>query len=235
MTKTVTIMQPYFLPYIGYWQLMSGVDEFVVYDDIQYTKKGWVNRNRYLVNGEAKYFTLPLKKDSDFLDVRDRYLSDNWSQERRKILARIDGAYRRRPYFQNTMPLIEEIFLYEDGNLFAFIYHSIEKIAGYLGLSTPLIISSTLEVERSTKGAERVKAICKQRGAAVYVNPPGGRDLYDADDFSHSGVTLKFLESEQDYYDQGVDEFVPRLSILDILMNNDMSAVRAMLGNHTFG
>src|SRR4030042_5533275 len=95
----IAIMQPYFLPYIGYFQLMNAVDEFVIYDNIEFSKKGWINRNRILVNGKDSYITIPLKKDSDYLDVRDRYLAETWSSEKIKMLKRIIGSYRKAPRF----------------------------------------------------------------------------------------------------------------------------------------
>ncbi len=81
----LAIMQPYFFPYIGYFQLINTVDEFVVYDNIEFTKKGWINRNRILVNGKDEYITLPIKKDSDFLHVKDRFLAETWSKDSAKM------------------------------------------------------------------------------------------------------------------------------------------------------
>src|SRR5690554_1369276 len=94
----IAIMQPYFLPYLGYWQLMNCVEKFVVYDDVQFTKKGWIHRNRYLNNGKDQVFTLPLKKDSDYLDVVDRSVSDSWEVEKGKLKRKIEGAYKKAPH-----------------------------------------------------------------------------------------------------------------------------------------
>src|SRR5690554_2832006 len=99
----IAIMQPYFLPYLGYWQLLNCVDTFVVYDDVEFTKKGWIHRNRYLSNGSDQMFSLPLKKDSDYLDVRDRYLADSWESEKIKLRRKIEGAYKKAPYFSEGM------------------------------------------------------------------------------------------------------------------------------------
>ena len=85
----LAIMQPYFFPYIGYFQLIKSVDEFVIYDNIQYTKKGWINRNRILVNGTDYLISLPLKKDSDYLNVVDRQLAESWEKDRTKLLTLI--------------------------------------------------------------------------------------------------------------------------------------------------
>ena len=117
------IMQPYLFPYIGYFQLMNAVDEFVLYDNIEYTKKGWINRNRILVNGKDTYIGLPLKKDSDFLTIVERNLAENWPAERKKILNKISSSYKKAPQFGKVYPVIESAFMFEDFNLFNFIYH----------------------------------------------------------------------------------------------------------------
>ena len=121
-------MQPYFLPYIGYFQLINAVDVFVLYDNIKYTKKGWINRNRILLNGDADYISLPLKKDSDYLNIDRRFLSDDWDIEKAAILNRIKEAYRKAPYFNLTFEVITAILRNEDTNLFGFLYSSIKQI-----------------------------------------------------------------------------------------------------------
>src|ERR1700749_4655397 len=113
-------MQPYLFPYIGYYQLINAVDEFVVYDNIEFTKKGWINRNRILVNGGDAYITLPLKKDSDYLHVCQRYLADTWPAERKKMLNRITESYRKSPFFELAFPVLEQCVMFDDHNLFNF-------------------------------------------------------------------------------------------------------------------
>ena len=108
MDKKIAIMQPYFFPYIGYFQLINSVDEFIIYDNIQYTKKGWINRNRILVNGKDQLITLSLKKDSDYLDVVNRELSESWDKDKNKILNIIKFSYNKAPYFQKTFELISQ-------------------------------------------------------------------------------------------------------------------------------
>ena len=121
------IMQPYFLPYLGYFQLINSVDIFILYDNIKYTKKGWINRNRILQNGKDIMFSLPLKSDSDFLDVRDRQLTGDFSPD--KLLNQIRGGYRLAPNFAKTFLLIEQIMRYEERNLFKFIHWCFINIA----------------------------------------------------------------------------------------------------------
>src|SRR5438876_6542512 len=124
---TFGIMQPYFLPYIGYWQLLAAVDRFVLYDNIKYTKKGWINRNRLLRNGAEAFFTIPLKKGSDFLDIADRALADDFDPD--TILNPLRAAYRKAPFFSQTFPLIETIVTAAPRNLFDYLHNSIRVVA----------------------------------------------------------------------------------------------------------
>jgi len=214
----VAIMQPYFLPYIGYWQLMHNVDVFVVYDDIEYTKKGWINRNRFLMNGKHQTFTLPLKKDSDFLDVDQRQLADNVSAEKAKLMRRLEASYCRAPFFKEGKSLLEDILASSEENLFRFIYQSIENIHARLGMTSRLVVSSTLGIPRSLKGQGRVIATCKALGATDYINPIGGSALYDKQAFGVEGIRLHFLQVHPFVYKQYDHEFVPNLSIIDSIM-----------------
>ena len=141
---TIAIMQPYFLPYIGYFQLMQAVDKFVLYDNIKYTKKGWINRNRMLVNGKDEYFSIPLQKDSDFLDVVERRLSGSAFMENQKTLRKIKELYKKAPYAPQALAVIEQVFGLEEQNLFGFIHNSIIKVNEYLGIGTELIVSSSI-------------------------------------------------------------------------------------------
>lgn len=225
-------MQPYFMPYIGYFQLIEVVDEFVVYDNIQYSSKGWVNRNRILVNGKDEFITLTLRKDSSLLDVKDRMLADSWPNERIKLLNRIKETYRKAPFFEQVFPLIESCVLFTNTNLFEFIYNSLICILNFLESKTKITISSSISINHELKSEERVKAICKQLGASVYINPIGGVDLYSKKKFSESGIELNFLQATNVVYRQFDNEFVPWLSILDVLMFNNKEAVKTIIQNN---
>ena len=229
----LAIMQPYFLPYIGYWALMNAVDEYIVYDNIQYTKKGWFNRNRILVNGTDSYITIPIKKDSDHLDVKDRYISDEWNKDSCKILNRIRELYRKAPYFKEVYPIIESCVLYPDRNLFSFIFHSMNIVKDYLSIKTPLVISSSIDIDHNLKAEERVKALCIARRADTYINPIGGIDLYNKQDFENDGISLCFLKVKEIQYKQFDKPFVPWLSILDITMFNNKENIQKMLESYT--
>ncbi len=229
--KTIAIMQPYFLPYIGYWQLMAAVDVFVVYDNIKYTKKGWINRNRMLVNGRDEIFTLPLKRDSDHLDVVQRALAGDF--DRRKLLNQFAGAYRRAPYFEQTWPLLETVIQYGDDNLFRYILHSIEQLCAYMGIGTRIQVSSGIPIDHSLKAQDKVLAICEAIGATTYINAIGGTELYDGGVFANRGVELRFIKARPFEYPQFGALFVPWLSIADVIMFNSQQQVGLWLDQYT--
>ncbi len=232
-TVRVAIMQPYFLPYLGYWQLIAAVDAFVVYDNIKYTKKGWINRNRFLHNGKEALFSLPLRKDSDFLDVNQRYLADSFDRE--DLINRFREAYRKASAFADFMPVLEDIIRCPAVNLFDYIRYSIGTVCSYLELKTPVIVSSTINCDHSLKSAERVLAICQVLGADTYVNPPGGKELYNKADFARHGITLQFLQPNLTEYLQFGDVFVPWLSIIDVALCNASEQVRhQVLSGYSF-
>ena len=220
----VAIMQPYFFPYIGYFQLIAAVDMFIVYDNIKYTKKGWINRNRMLQNGKDVMFSLPLKNDSDSLNVCERELSMEFN--RNKLLNQFKGAYGRAPYFTQTFPLLEQVVQFEEQNLFKFIHHSIRKTCQYLGISTEICISSGIAIDHHLKNQDKVLALCAAVGADTYVNAIGGIELYSREEFITRGIELKFVRSKPFIYAQFGSEFVPWLSIIDVLMFNSLDAIR---------
>lgn len=223
-------MQPYFLPYIGYWQLMAAVDRFVVYDNIQYAKKGWINRNRFLRNGADAFFTVPLKKGSDFLDIADRRIADDFDPK--ALLNPLASAYRKAPMFSTVFPILETIVGAAPRNLFEYLHHSLVVTAQYLDIRTPIVVSSTVPIDHGLKAERKVLAICESLGATRYVNVTGGRELYSPDAFAARGIDLKFIQSRPIAYSQYDNAFVPGLSIVDVLMFNTRDAVRGMLGAH---
>lgn len=226
----IGIMQPYFFPYIGYFQLIQAVDQFIVYDNIQYTKKGWINRNRFLQNGKDVLFSVPLKKDSDLLDVKDREVSADFKKD--KLLNQIREAYRRAPYFEHAFPLVEQIVRYEEMNLFLFLHHSILKTCEHLGVTTEIRISSNIAIDHSLKNQDKVLALCETVGASTYVNAIGGIELYSKETFREKGIDLKFIRSKPFEYAQFGDAFVPRLSIIDVMMFNPLDAIQTCISTN---
>jgi hypothetical protein len=223
----VAIMQPYFLPYIGYFQLIGAVDVFVVYDNIKYTKKGWFNRNRFLQNGSDAWFSIPLANASDSLDVVERGIAPSF--DRARLLNQLTGAYRRAPHFAQGFELLRECVEHDDRNLFRFLHHSIHATARRLSLDTRIVVSSTLPIDHSLRAQDKVLAICGALGATTYINAIGGTALYSAPDFAERGIDLRFLRPCPPEYRQFGEPFVPWLSILDLLMFNPADDVKSML------
>ena len=225
----IGIMQPYFLPYLGYFQLMSACDEFVVYDNIKFTKKGWIHRNRMLLNGSDSMFSLPLKNDSDFLNIDQRVLGENFAKEKGKILGQIRSSYKYASCFKDVYPFIEEMFCFEEKNLFPFIFNSITKIKEYLNIKTPLMVSSAIDMDHNLKGKYRVMEICKKLGGSIYINPVGGMELYEKEEFSQQNIDLYFHKMRAIAYPQNGNTFIPYLSILDVMMFNDKEAIAKLM------
>ncbi len=228
--KSLAVMQPYFLPYVGYFQLINAADLFIVYDNIKYTKKGWINRNRFLLNGRDAVFSIPLKKDSDSLDIRDREISADFKKS--KLLNQLREAYRRSPYFERTFPLVERIVLEKETNLFKFILNSIRETCESLAIGTEIVVSSSLRIDHSLAGKTKVLALCRHVGADVYINAIAGQELYSKEDFSAHGIDLKFLKTKPFEYRQLGDKFVPWLSIIDVMMFNSPDATRECLASN---
>ncbi|MFL2504242.1 MAG: WbqC family protein [Candidatus Azotimanducaceae bacterium] len=220
-------MQPYFLPYIGYFQLLKTCDKFVIYDDAEYTKRGWINRNYFLQNGNPCLFSIPIKKDRDTLKIRQRVLADNFDPI--ALCRRFANAYRRSPQFHAFFPVLEKILLFEETNLFRFIHSSIIEIMDYLDIDTPIQLSSEIKIDPELRSELRVLAICQKMKASIYLNPIGGLDLYNSETFKKHGLELRFLNPTLSAYSQFKTPFIERLSIIDVLMFNSKEEVESML------
>jgi WbqC-like protein family len=217
------IMQPYFFPYIGYFQLIAHCDIFVLHDDVQYIKGGWINRNRILMNHRAVWITFPVLRAAHQLPIHDRYYSSD-PEDRNRLLRRIGAAYRTAPSFDQIYPLIEEIMGFGNTNVAAFNSNLIQRMAAHLKLRTPFVLSSKLPKDDSLTGEDRVIEICRCLGGTHYVNPIRGRGLYRRDAFSRVGIELKFLESAGLGLAEPGDPSL-RLSIIDDLMHRGEGAL----------
>jgi len=216
------------MPYIGYYQLIAAVDLFIVYDNIEYTKKGWINRNRILVNGKDAVFSISIKKDSDTLHVVQRELSNVFN--RNKLLSQIKGAYKHAPYFNETFKLLERIIGNEENNLFKYIYYSLVETCRHLGIDTEIKISSNININHALKAQEKVLAICNAMHSDTYINAIGGVGIYNKDEFTTKGIALKFIKTKPFEYTQFGLPFVSCLSIIDVLMFNKVEMVK----NHIY-
>ena len=224
-------MQPYFLPYLGYFQLSAAADRFVIYDDVQYMKGGYVNRNTILVGGEMSRMTVPLQKASPNRLIHEIEIvtGDHW---RRKLLKTIGFAYSKAPHFKTVFPLVEDIVGNMETNLSSFLQYAITRVCDYLGIGTEIIPTSRVYENRHLNRVERVIDIVKCCGGETYINPIGGVELYDRQTFADQGIDLRFLEMKPVRYRQHTDDFVPNLSILDLVMFNSIAAMHSLLGEY---
>lgn len=223
----VAIMQPYLLPYLGYFQLLHGVDTFVLLDDVAFINKGWINRNRLLVSGAARLFTIPLAGSSQNKLIQDLRLHPD-DRARRKLLATIRQAYRAAPEFGQVFPLVEAVLLSPEPDLTTLVLHSLTLLNAYVGRPVPLVRSSALPKNDQATGQARIMAICQSLGASEYVNMAGGAALYSVPEFAAQGIKLTFLQPTLPPYPQGSGAFVPGLSIIDVLMHNSPIRTREL-------
>ncbi len=225
----IGIMQPYFMPYIGYWQLMAAVDTYVVYDDVNYIKGGWVARNNILLNGQKHMFTITLNGASPNKLFNEITIKDDF----KKFSRLIESAYRKAPYYAEVSALLNKIYNYGDKSLGAFMMNSFQVVLDYLEIDTKLILSSTIEKDNSLRGKDKVKHICHLLGADTYYNAIGGQELYDKNDFRVDGINLQFVQTNLTPYAQLGNEFVPGLSLIDVLMFNSPMETKKMLNAYT--
>lgn len=225
---TLVVMQPYFFPYLGYFQLMHAADKFVVYDDVNFIKGGWINRNRLLANGEASYFTVPLRGASSFRPIHQVEVDDSvpW---RTRLLKTFRQTYGKAPHFADVFPLLEDVLTLEELAIAGFAVASLRAVVTYLGLKIDLVESSRIYENSHLHGVERVLDICRKEGARRYVNASGGRTLYSPESFAEHGIELRFLTPRPIAYGQFRPPFVPWLSMLDVLMFNEREVVRGYL------
>lgn len=222
------IMQPYFLPYIGYFQLINTADVFVVYDDVNYIKQGWINRNRILLNGAAYMFTLNLKGASSFKLINGIEIGGN----KERLFKTISQAYAKAPFYNDAIGLLDGIFGSSEKNLAYFIADSIKVISRHLNIGAEIILSSKIEKNNDLKADKKVINICKILGATHYVNSIGGEKLYSKKSFLDAGINLEFIRSKPISYRQFNNGFVEWLSIVDVMMFNPVEAVREMLDQY---
>lgn len=228
----VGIMQPYFIPYIGYWQLLNAVDQYVIYDDVNYIKGGWINRNKILINGTPKYFNIPMLGASPNKLINEVEVNHD-ENILNKNLRVIEAAYGKAPFFNDVFPLIKEMLKCEEDNIASYIATSTAIICTYLDIRTRLIMSSDLDKDNTLAGQDKVLEICRILGATDYYNAIGGRELYSFTEFEKRGIKLHFLRRNEIRYRQFGDQFYPDLSIVDIMMFNSKKTVKDMLNEYT--
>jgi len=224
----LAINQPYIFPYFPYYQLVNYVDKFVIFEDVNFINKGWINRNNILVSGSPILFTIPLEKQSQnklineikiFPDIR-------WKD---KFLKTIQLSYKKAPYFNNIYPIIEQIILNKTEFISEMALDSLIKISEYLEFKTEFIYSSKIDIDKELKGQNKILEICKKENATDYINLIGGIDLYSKDIFKENNIKLSFLKSKPFLYKQFKNDFIPNLSIIDLLMFNSKDELKDFL------
>lgn len=223
------IMQPYFFPYIGYYQLAHEVERFVFLDDVNYIKKGFINRNAILLQNERHEFSVPAEKISQNRAINKH----NYTGEFSKFLSLIWQAYKKAPFFEQVMPLIESVVREGDNNVARKNAKSLTTVFSYLGIEREYIFSSDIALEAENKGQDRILALCKKLNINQYRNAIGGQSLYDSAAFQPVGIELKFIRSNINSYPQGIDEFVSHLSIIDVLMHCSKQDVIRQLSDYS--
>lgn len=220
----VAIMQPYFFPYIGYFQLMHAVDAFVFFDDVQYIDRGWVNRNRIPLAGKSTWLSMPVIHAERTLAINQReYLLDVGAG---KILRKIEAAYKNAAA-RDEAGFIADLIGFRDPNVASFNANLLERLAGWLGIDCTFQRSSQILGPCALKGEDRLIAICTQLGATEYVNPIGGITLYDPRRFRAEGVDLTFIKTTTPPTASPTGDI--HYSIIDLLMRLGLSRTRSLL------
>ncbi|WP_417371363.1 WbqC family protein [Gelidibacter japonicus] len=228
----IAIMQPYLFPYLGYFQLINAVDTFIFYDDVNFIKRGWINRNQILVDNKAKLFTVPLKNASQnkLINEIEIVIDEKWLSQ---FFKTIEQNYKKAPYFDETFQILSNVLKKDVQKISTLAMESVLQISNYLQLKTQFEVSSVTNSSSFGVGkAERLIAICKEKGSDWYINPSGGKELYQKDTFKKEGITLSFIENELVPYAQFENQFVKGLSMIDVLMFNSVDEVRKLLSNY---
>lgn len=227
----LAIMQPYFFPYIGYFQLCYAADKFVFLDDVNFIKKGWINRNNILVNGSAHLFTIPLKNASQNREINtiETAIDEKWLNTFYRTLQQ---SYKNAPHYNTTAEIIHSVVDKPYTSIGALAKQSIVATAHFLGLKTEFVDSSSQYHNRELKGQDRILNICLTEKASDYINAYGGMELYQKETFSEKSVQLNFLKSQNLSYSQFGGNFVPWLSIIDVMMFNSLEQIRQLLSKY---
>ncbi len=225
----LAIMQPYLFPYLGYFHLIHAADKFVFYDDVNFIKNGWINRNRLLLAGSPRYFTVPLSGASPFAPIKDIKFEMPGERWKRKMRATFEQAYKAAAHRDDGLRLLDAVLSSASDSIADLARGSVRLVMEYLGLRRDVVDTSRGYANDALKGQARIIDICRREAATIYVNLPGGRALYDPAAFRAAGVELRFIESRFPAYSQGVGAFVPGLSILDAVMHCPPAQIRGML------
>jgi len=223
----LAVMQPYLFPYIGYYQLAYHSDKFIFYDDVNYIKNGYINRNSILTKNGRQLFTIPVNKASSFTKINELEFNDNV----KKVLTSLYQAYSKAPYFSQIYPIVEEILNSANRNVANIASNSIIEVFKYLNVDLSYAFSSSLEYDRSQSAKDKLYQLCNIYNADHYTNTIGGQALYDKSEFLEQNIKLQFIKSQSFNYKQfNSNEFEANLSMIDVLMNISPEEIITLLG-----
>lgn len=227
-------MQPYFLPYIGYFQLINAVDTFVLLDDVNFIKRGWINRNNILLNKQAHMISIPIDKPSQNKLINETKINFT-DKNKEKLIKTIHMAYSKAPMFDEVYPIIENIINNKETDLTNFLLNSFIQLSNYLGIKTEFLLSSQINKDNSLKSQYRIIEICEKLNTKTYINLPGGKSLYDKESFLKEKIELRFIMPNIDnvVYKQFNNDFIENLSFLDIIMFNDRKKALSFLQEYS--
>lgn len=226
----IAIMQPYIFPYIGYIQLVHAVDKFIFFDDVNFIKKGWINRNNILVDNKAHLFTIPINKPSQNKLINETYILNN-TYWKINLLKTISTNYKKAPFFDNVFPIIENVFNSNNENISSLAIESIKSIFKYLNVKKEFELSSKYN-NSNLKAQNRIINTCLMNNAISYINPIGGTSLYNKIEFEKNNINLYFIKTRDITYNQFKNAFIPNLSIIDLLMFLDKEAILEILNQY---
>lgn len=231
--NTLAIMQPYLFPYIGYFQLINAVDKFIFYDDVNFIKQGWINRNRILLNNSDFTFTVPLEKANSFTLIKDTLINERFYDHWRiKFQKTIKQNYKKAPHYSAVNELVNTVLNNDSITISELAIESVIATSRYLGLKTKFAVASECYKNKDLDRESRLVDICKEEGSTHYINPLGGKELYDKKNFAEKEIQLSFIETLPCNYQQFNNDFLPWLSIIDVLMFNSVDDVKNMLLNY---
>ena len=228
----IGIMQPYFFPYIGYFQLINMVDKYVVFDTAYFANNKWGFRNRILINGAPGFFRVTTLKASQNKRFDEIKVSGDIEAKKNNIHA-LECAYKKAPHFPEVMPVLERFLMADYDNLAEYNVASNRLICDYLGIKTEILLFSELDCDKDLQRQYRIFDVCRVLGGKEYVNAIGGTELYDFEEFRQNGIELAFLKPDDIVYPQFGGEFVPSLSIIDVMMFNSVPEIQDMLNRYT--
>ena len=210
----LAVMQPYFFPYLGYWQLIAQADIFVIFDDVNYIRKGYIDRNFIVKDYETITFKLQVQKASQNKRINQLLTGSNKGD----LVETIRHVYRKAPSFECSYPFIAELILFEEQNLALYLENTIRAVCKLLQINTQILRSSDFEL--SSLGKNKIIPLLIETGADTYINPIGGRDLYQESDFLDSGKSLEFFKPNFTSDEVMAMHSIPHASIIHFILHN---------------